>query len=264
MKLMTELPLEFKGLKQAVKKLYYKGDLSLLNRPKIAIIGSRKMSVYTKGCVLELASCLKNAGFCVVSGGALGVDITAHMGAMPCTIGIFANGLNQIYPKSNEKIIRQIYTDALALSENEGEYMPRREDFLLRNRLIIALCEHIIIAQADMKSGSLHSANLALRLGKRVYTLPQRVGESDGTNELLAQGKIKLISDFKGFARALASSLNLEADFKEVCEEEDEILAFCKRGVSLNEALKKFKDKIYEYELDGKLEIQGVMVKTKI
>ncbi|WP_171823037.1 DNA-processing protein DprA, partial [Campylobacter jejuni] len=82
----------FKDLKKPPKKLHYKGNLSLLKQDKIAIIGSRRMSVYTKNCVFSLASMLKNAHLCVVSGGALGVDITASVAAMPNTIGIFANG----------------------------------------------------------------------------------------------------------------------------------------------------------------------------
>lgn len=257
MKILETLPNELLNLDEPVKKLYYKGDLSLLKRKKVAIIGSRKMSVYTKNCVLELASLLKQAGVCVVSGGALGVDINAHIGAMPCTIGVFANGLHQIYPKNNEKIIKQIYTQGLALSENEPEYMPHGYDFLLRNRLIIALCEHIIITQADFKSGSLQSANLAVKLGKKVSVLPQRKGESDGTNSLLEQGKVGLINDFKAFAAGFGALFETDE------LSNDELLNFCKNGANLNEALAKFGDKIYEYELDGKLDIQGVLVRTK-
>ncbi len=255
MNIIENLPAELLSIKKPVKKLYYKGDLSLLNKPKVALIGSRKMSVYTKNCVLELARVLKQVGVCVISGGAFGVDINAHQGAMPCTIGVFANGLNQIYPKNNEKIIKQIYENGLALSENEPDYMPRPEDFLLRNRIIIALSEAIIIAQADFKSGSLHSANLALKLGKRVFVLPQRKGESDGTNSLLEQGKVSLINDFKAFA----SNFGLVED----SENDDKILKFCKNGVSLDKALAEFGEKIYEYELEGKLEIEGVLVRTK-
>ena len=133
--------------------------------------------------------------------------------------------------------------------------MPRPEDFLLRNRIIIALSEAIIIAQADFKSGSLHSANLALKLGKRVFVLPQRKGESDGTNSLLEQGKVSLINDFKAFA----SNFGLVED----SENDDKILKFCKNGVSLDKALAEFSEKIYEYELEGKLEIEGVLVRTK-
>ena len=84
----------FNALKDKPKSLYFKGNLELLSYPKVAIIGSRKMSVYTKNCVLELATTLKNAGVCVVSGGALGVDINAALGSLPLHIGIFANGLS--------------------------------------------------------------------------------------------------------------------------------------------------------------------------
>lgn len=113
------------------------------------------------------------------------------------------------------------------------------------------------IAQADFKSGSLQSANLAVKLGKKVSVLPQRKGESDGTNSLLEQGKVRLINDFKAFAAGFGTLF--EADELE----SDELLNFCKNGANLNEALAKFGDKIYEYELDGKLYIQGVLVRTK-
>ena len=83
MNIIENLPAELLSIKKPVKRLYYKGDLSLLNKPKVALIGSRKMSVYTKNCVLELARVLKQVGVCVISGGAFGVDINAHQGAMP-------------------------------------------------------------------------------------------------------------------------------------------------------------------------------------
>lgn len=255
---LKPLPQELLKLKEPVKKLYFRGNLELLSRPKVAIIGSRKMSVYTRNCVLELANLLKSVGVVVVSGGALGVDIAAHEGAMPCTIGVFANGLDEIYPKINEKIIRDIYARGLALSENEPRYLPTKYDFLLRNRIIIALCDTIVVAQADFKSGSLHSANLAVRLGKRVFVLPQRRGESDGTNALLEQGKVRLISDFKAFAASFGV-LNFGGN---ELSSNDELLKYCKNGISLNEALAKFGEKIYEYELEGKLEINGVMVRA--
>lgn len=259
MQILKNLPKELLELESPVQKLYYKGDLSLLDKPKVAIIGSRKMSVYTKNCVLELASLLRQAGVCVVSGGALGVDITAHQGAYPSTIGVFANGLDEIYPKNNEKIIKQIYENALALSENEPNYLPHGYDFLLRNRIIIALSEAIIIAQADFKSGSFHSANLAVRLGKKVFVLPQRKNESEGTNSLLEQGKVRLINDFKAFA---ANFGVVQGALWE--ETNDEILEFCKNGANKDDALKRFGEKIYEYELDGKIEICGVLVRTKL
>lgn len=245
----------FKALDKSPKKLYYKGNLELLNKRKIAIIGSRKMSVYTKNCVLELASLLKNAGVCVVSGGALGVDIVANKAAMPLSIGIFANGLGQIYPKSNEKIIKELYANCLALSEQEENYIPKKYDFLLRNRLIIALSEAVVIAQADLQSGSMQSARLALKMQKPLYVLPQRLGESNGTNLLLKENKASLIADFKDFVSNYAELKNIE---------KDEFLEFCSKGVSLDEALKIYGEKVYEYELEGKIEISGVFIRVLV
>lgn len=245
----------FKNLNTSPKKLYYKGNLELLNRRKIAIIGSRKMSVYTRNCVLELASLCKRAEICVVSGGALGVDITANKAAMPLSIGIFANGLGRIYPKSNERIIKELYINALALSEQEWDYTPKRYDFLLRNRLIIALSEAVVIAQADFQSGSMQSAKLALKMQKPLYVLPQRLGESEGTNWLLKENKAKLITDFKEFV----------LNFGEIKEQnQDEFLEFCAKGVSLEQALKHFGEKVYEYELEGKIAINGVFIRVLV
>ncbi|MBZ7933068.1 DNA-processing protein DprA [Campylobacter molothri] len=243
----------FKDLKKPPKKLYYRGNLELLRKRKIAIIGSRKMSIYTKNCVFSLASMLKNSGICVVSGGALGVDINASIAAMPYTIGIFANGLNQIYPKSNEKIIKQMYQEALALSEYEEDYIPKKYDFLLRNRLIIALSEAVVVAQADINSGSMQSAKLALELKKPLYVLPHRINESSGTNLFLKEKKAELIYDFKEFV----------GQFAKVCEDvQDEFLDFCKKGVSVDEALAIYGEKVYEYELEGKISVEGLLIRV--
>ncbi|MBS4240731.1 DNA-processing protein DprA [Campylobacter vulpis] len=243
----------FNALKDKPKSLYFKGNLELLSYPKVAIIGSRKMSVYTKNCVLELATTLKNAGVCVVSGGALGVDINAALGSLPLHIGIFANGLKHIYPRTNEKLIKEIYAKGLALSENEDAYMPQGFDFLLRNRLIIALSEAVVIAQAHLQSGSMQSARLSLQMQKPLFVLPQRLEESLGTNLLLQDKKANLIADFRTFA----------AHFGRVKEEsyEDEFLQFCQKGVSVEQALQKYGEKVYEYELEGKIAIDGIWIR---
>ncbi len=245
----------FQNLEKMPKKLYYKGNLGLLNKKKIAIVGSRKMSIYTKNCVLELATLLKTAGVCVISGGALGVDIVANGAAMPLSIGIFANGLGRVYPKSNERIIKELYTKCLALSEREDEYLPQGYDFLLRNRLIVALSEAVVIAQADLRSGSMQSARLALKMKKPLYVLPQRLKESEGTNWLIKENKAKLITDFRAFV----------SDFGEIKgQNRDEFLEFCAGGVSLEQALRSFGEKVYEYELEGKIKIDGVFIRVLV
>ena len=250
---------EFQSLKKPPKQIYYKGNLELLKMPKIGIVGSRKMSVYTKNLVQIIAKKLSNAGICIVSGGAIGVDIESAKASLPYHIGIFANGLNEIYPKSNEQIIKQIYANALALSENEPNYIPLKHDFLERNRLVVALSDALIIAQASLKSGSLNSAKHALELNKDIYVLPQRINESDGTNELLANYKAKIIYDIDIFLEQMKERLSMQKCY---IDEKDDFLEFCKNGVSLDEALEKYGDLVYDYELDGKIIIDGVLIRT--
>ena len=249
------IPEPLNRLKNPPKQLNFIGDTSLLSLPKIAVVGSRKASVYTKECVTALCAVLKSANICVVSGGAIGVDITAHKAAMPRTIGVFANGLDIIYPAQNRASIKEIYTKALALSEYDEGEPPLAYRFLERNRIVVGLCEALVVAQADLKSGSMQSARLANELKIPVYVLPQRMGESDGTNFLLANKKAELIDDYHKFA-------SLFGEIKEQEKTSDEILKFCKNGVSLDEVLAKFGDIIYEYELEGLVEISNLRVKS--
>lgn len=251
MNTLSSIPSELDILEKIPSKLYYKGDISLLSLPKIAIIGSRRMSSYTKNCVLNLASACKNAGVVVVSGGAIGVDIYAAKASLPLSIAVFANGLDRIYPSINKNTIQELYTSGLALSENEPLYLPKPYDFLLRNRIIIALSTAIVVAQADFKSGSIASAILANKLKKSVYVLPQRLGESNATNDLLAKGKAKLLFDFDEFASSFGTPVK---------KSQDELILAVKNGTKLDELLKSFGQKVYEYELEGKIAINGVNI----
>ncbi|MBQ9876405.1 MAG: DNA-protecting protein DprA [Campylobacter sp.] len=252
--------IEFKKLKNLPKKLYFKGDLSLLKKRKISVVGSRKMSFYTKNLILNLTRKITKTGkFCVVSGAALGCDIIAHTGAFPNTIAVFGNGLDQIYPKENEKMIKQIYENALAISEYEPNQMPTKWSFLERNRLVVALGEALIVAQADLRSGSLQSARLANELGIPVFVFPQKINESKGTNLLLGQNRANLIYDIDEFcAKFLGENVKNLPNLQN-----DEILNFIMQNADFSAVLAKFGDRVYEYELDGKIEIFGTKVVVK-
>lgn len=246
--------LEKNGYKP-INGLYAIGDQKLLNMPKVAIVGSRKASIYTKELVSNLAKTLCDAQICVVSGGAIGVDIIAHKAAMPHTIAVFASGLDIIYPQSNTMTIRQIYDQGLALSQYPAGTRPFRHHFLERNKIVVGLCNALVLAQADINSGSMSSANVALKIGVPVYVLPQRLNESRGTNLLLEEQKASLITDFDKFAAKFSETKSPKSHILG-----DEILDFCKNGVGLDKAIEKFGDKIYEYELLGKLEIKNLRV----
>ncbi len=251
-----------------VKQLFYKGNLELLKLPKIAVVGSRECLSYTQSAVKNLCVMLRNEGICVVSGGALGADIYAHTGALPLTIGVFANALDEFYPRQNKAVIEQIYTRGLALSEANSKHIVQRGDFLLRNRIIIALSDALVVAQADFKSGSMSSVKLAQKLGKPIFALPHRLGESEATNALVARGEAGLIDDFARFCKEFKARFGFngglfEGEFEDKNEEAslDPLLKCVAAGVEFDELFERFGEAVYDYELEGKILIEGVKVR---
>lgn len=251
MDVLSELPSQLDSLSKKVSKLYYMGDESLLKRPMIAIVGSRRPSAYTRQHTATLARALGLRGVSVVSGAAMGVDAIAHQGAFPNTIGVMGNALDVIYPKVNKDLIYKLQQDALVLSEYEQGTIATRYSFVERNRIVVALSQAVVITQADLNSGSMRSAEIAIKLGRPIFVLPQRLGESDGTNALLQEGKASLITNVNAFAERFGS-LHVN---------QDELLLFCSKEHSLEKALALFGDNVYEYELEGKIIIEGVSIR---
>ncbi len=164
---------EFKSLEKYPKKLWYKGNTSLLKRPKVSIVGSRRPIQYTQNMVKELASKLSKRGVVVVSGAAMGVDIISHIGAgFSNTIAIMANGLDIRYPMVNNQIIKSIEEDGLVLSQFEEGKKASKWSFVVRNELVVALGEVLIVAQADIDSGSMRSVEYALKAKKDILYFP--------------------------------------------------------------------------------------------
>ena len=226
-----------KQIKYKDFELFYKGNTELLDKPKIAIVGSRKASKYTKEITFLLAKKLSKK-FTIISGGALGVDTEAHRGAYPNTIFVSPSSLDIIYPKSNETLIKNIYKNSLAISEYEKNYRPHKYTFLQRNRIIVALSEFVIITEADKKSGSMRSFEWAKEYNKKVFVLPHRINESSGTRYLASTNQAEVIWDINEFCKNLG------------IEDNQKIL-------NLNEALKKYGTQLYEMELDGKVNIKN-------
>ena len=226
-----------KQIKYKDFELFYKGNTELLDKPKIALVGSRKASKYTKEITFLLAKKLSKK-FTIISGGALGVDTEAHRGAYPNTIFVSPSSLDIIYPKSNETLIKNIYKNSLAISEYEKNYRPHKYTFLQRNRIIVALSEFVIITEADKKSGSMRSFEWAKEYNKKVFVLPHRINESSGTRYLASTNQAEVIWDIDEFCKNLG------------IEDNQKIL-------NLNEALKKYGTQLYEMELDGKVNIKN-------
>ena len=237
---------ELNSMKKYPKNIYYKGNAELLNYPKVSIVGTRRPINYTKNFVSKLSLELSKRGVCIVSGGAMGVDAIAHKNAK-YTISVLANGIDIRYPKVNSSLFEKIEKEGLLLSQFEEGFLATPWSFVVRNELVVALGEVLIVAEADEKSGSMRSAEFALKMQKDIYVLPHRLGESKGTNQLLKEGLAKPIYDIDDFVKLFGdASTSLE----------DEFLEFCKKNSSLEIVLKEFGNKVFEYELDGKIEVK--------
>jgi len=242
---LKNLPSEFNLLENPPASIFYRGDPSLLTARKVSIIGARKAYPYSRNMTQSLASELSKRGVCVVSGGAMGIDALAHEGAYPNTIAVLANGLDIHYPKVNKNLLQKMSESALLLSEYEDGEEARNYSFVHRNRLVVALGEVLVVAQADLNSGSMRSVEFALQMQKKIYVLPHRLGESEATMKLLDEGKAELITDIKKFADRFGSYMECS----------DPFLQLCSNNPSYEEARSFDALKLFEYELSGKIKV---------
>lgn len=239
---------ELSSMKKYPDELFYIGNTKLLKKKKISIVGTRRPNSYTKEFTYKLASKLSDAGICIVSGAAMGVDAIAHQGAKSNnTIAVVANGLDIRYPTINKNLIIDIERNGLILSSYKKGQSARNYTFVLRNEIVVALGEILIVTQADINSGTLTSIEYAIKMGKKVYTIPHRLNESLGTQNLVKQNLINVIYDIDEFIEKITGIKNSSL--------EDEVLTFCKNNPTYEEAMNKFPNKIFEYELEGKIKI---------
>lgn len=242
------------SMKKYPKELFYIGNLELLERRKISIVGSRKPNQYAREVTHQLSGKLSKAGLCIVSGGAIGVDAIAHKAAGSAnTIMIAATGLDKKYPAINAKLIEEIQTQGLVISQFSEGSASNRYNFVLRNELVVALGDILIVSYADLDSGTMRSVEFALKMGKEIYVLPHRIGESEGTNTLLNEGKAKAIYDVDAFVAQFGSS-------KTETRKSDEFLEYCKSAPTYEEALKKFPSRVFEAELSGEITVKNAKV----
>jgi len=247
---------EFEALKKYPKEIFYIGNLDLLLRKKISIVGSRDPSQYTKQYIYILAQKLANRGIVIVSGGAMGVDGIVHSAAgSDNTIMVAGTGLDIRYPKINLNLIKSIEQNGLVISQFPPNTKSTRYNFPIRNELVVALGDILIVAQADLKSGTTRSIEYALKMGKEIYVLPHRLGESEATNRLLEEGKAKAIYNIDSFVEKYAVTLKKKSNI-------DDFLEYCQTNPTYDEAVLKYGSKVFEYELMGKIEIQNGLVFT--
>ncbi|MBE7076221.1 MAG: DNA-protecting protein DprA [Clostridiales bacterium] len=182
--------------------LYAKGDLSLLDKLSIAIVGTRMPSNYGKIVTEKFAGDLANNGFVIISGLCYGVDAIAHRKTLDVggkTIAVVGSGFQNIYPATNTSLANEIAQKGLLLSEYYPSFKPKRYTFPRRNRIVAGLSDGVLIPEAGLKSGTIHTKDFALEYGKDVFAIPGNISstKSDLPNVLIksAQAECTLSAD---------------------------------------------------------------------
>lgn len=171
--------------------VYVKGKMELLQRPAIAIVGSRQCSAAGVQLTKLFATELAEAGFAIVSGLARGIDRAAHEASLRSgTVAVLAGGIDWVYPPEHSELQTSIGAEGCLVTERPPGLQPRDKDFPRRNRIIAGLVYGVVIVEAAARSGTLVTARYANELGREVFAVPGHPLDprAEGTNRLIKQG----------------------------------------------------------------------------
>ncbi len=173
--------------------LFAKGRLELLNSPALAIVGSRNASPQGLRNAESFAQAASDAGLCIVSGMAHGIDAAAHLGGLrgiSSSIAVVGTGLDKVYPSANHELAHQLAQQGALISEFPLGTPPLPANFPRRNRIISGLSQGCLVVEASLRSGSLITARLAIEQGREVFAIPGSIHspQSKGCHALIKQG----------------------------------------------------------------------------
>ncbi|GAW34120.1 hypothetical protein RA2_01165 [Roseovarius sp. A-2] len=187
----TNYPKALRDISDAPPILWAMGDLTVLDRPVIALVGARNASSLGTRMARSLAADLSEQGYTIVSGLARGVDTAAHLASLKGgTVAVMAGGVDVIYPAENTALAGDILRTGLRLSEQPIGLIPQARHFPSRNRLISGLAHAVVVVEAAAKSGSLITARTALDQGREVLAVPGHPidARASGCNMLIRDG----------------------------------------------------------------------------
>ena len=194
--------------------LWIRGDVSLLARPGIAVVGTRQPSPYGAGMAELLSRDLANRRMVILSGMARGVDTAAHKGAIEAggkTVAVWGTGIDVIYPKENKKLAEQIVaTGGAIVSEYPLGTFPAPQNFPIRNRILSGMSVGVLVIEAAEYSGTRITARCAMEQNRDVYAVPGNVTNKNawGPNTLIKQGA-KLTATWEDIWEDLPSEIRL-------------------------------------------------------
>ncbi len=253
-------------IKEHPKKLYVEGNIDLLNKNEIvAIVGTRKCTEYGKEQAKRFSNFLAKKDVCIISGLARGIDSIAHYYAKSekgKTIAVIASGFNNIYPKENEKLFKEIIDEGgCVISEYEPNTEVNMLNFPKRNRIISGLAKITLVVEARYRSGSTITARCAVKQGRELLCIPGNIDKlsSYGTNKLISEGLAKIVISPQEIIEELNISeegkitdIQLEDRYKEIYNQINDI------PISNNEIARRIKKEISEInEILFMLEVDG-------
>tara|TARA_R110002124_G_scaffold104370_8_gene254309 strand:- start:3692 stop:4840 length:1149 start_codon:yes stop_codon:yes gene_type:complete len=186
-----DYPPWLRSIDSAPPVILAKGHLAVLKMPMIAIVGARNCSVIGRKMTVRLARDLGEAGYCIASGLARGIDGVAHEASLHTgTVAVLAGGLDRIYPPEHESLAEQITLTGCLVSEKPLGWTARAQDFPRRNRIVSGLSLATIVVEAARRSGSLITADLALKQNREIFAVPGSPLDprAAGPNQLIKQG----------------------------------------------------------------------------
>ena len=178
--------------------LYRKGNYEF-DAPCIAIVGSRRTTLYGQSVAKKLGAELARLGFCVVSGLARGIDTAAHEGALSVggrTAAVLGTGLDIVYPPENLELYRRIEAEGAVLSEFPLGRRADRQSFAMRNRIVAGMSEAVVVVESDVNGGAMITARFAGEQGRLIFAVPGRIDQntSAGCHQLIRDGATLLTS----------------------------------------------------------------------
>lgn len=193
-------PNKLRNLIDAPFFLFCKGDITLLHKPSLTVVGTRKPTAYGRMVTEKLVKDIASAGVVIVSGLAYGVDSIAHRKCLEVkgkTIAVLGSGLNEIYPAEHQSLADEIAKVGLIMSEYSPNKKATKYSFPQRNRILAGLGDGVLITEASLKSGTMHTKDFALEYGKNVYAVPGNIYSfsSELTNEVIKTGQAQCVTN---------------------------------------------------------------------
>lgn len=194
----SEYPRLLKEIHDPPIGLYRKGRYGF-SHPCVAIVGSRRTTLYGQAVAKRFAGELARLGFCVVSGLARGIDTAAHEGALAAggpTAAVIGTGIDLIYPPENLALFRRLEAEGAVLSEFPFGRRADRQSFAMRNRIVAGMCEATIVVESDVDGGAMITARFAGEQGRLLFAVPGRIDQSSsaGCHQLIRDGATLLTS----------------------------------------------------------------------